>query len=1343
MQNEDIRVKKTVFSWQICSCLIVLFLFSGVINQANGIEVAGMLQGGTWAANDTVRVMDDIILHADSTLSIEAGVYVEFTGPYQFTVSGVLTAVGELNNRIVFTTANPDPLADSLRWRGIRYVNAKRGCLLKFCRIEYGWARGAWPSNNGGGIYIESSTIEINRCEIMRNRADASGGGIYGWFTSSEVKNTVIAMNHANSFGGGMFVAYSSPKLNNCTVVFDTARAWGGGIFAGAEGKPAIRNSIIAYNVQELVGNLAPGDAYFKDLARARSSDPVVIFSCVRESGGEPFPGPGNFSADPKFRSTNPNSMDLHLSYSSPCIDAGDPAQASGDESDPIINVGAYGGTDEFTPSVPIFYSLHIAQNLVPDFGNKRTGAIDSYELKIENHGHSRLYIYDILFNPSEFPPDPTKIIFFPDSTDVDGVQSPAYLAAPIEPGEIMKFSINFQPDSTMEYETELTFVTNDTIQGDQKLKMKGKGIDPIAEIVPGVSFGTRKIGGKYDLIVYLKNAGRSNLHISSISMQGDGFGMSIEDEDVAAGDSTKVTITFRPDAPTAYEASATINTNDKNLLIILTGIGTGPRMEVLVDSVFIGYVYVGGEALEYPLPITNSGDSTLVINEARTLDAANYSAVLPDGGLRIEPDDTSYLSVRFHPQSADSSHTKLLIRSNYPVQDTVKVSGKGMPDPGLYIFGEVSGELTWDTADPVDYIVLYSVEVPVHEKLIVRPGTRILFEEDAFMEVNGELRALGTPDDRINFMPRTPEITWKGIELNLDDNTRLSYCFISGSLNGVSISESSPVLQFCTISENGISDDEEINGGGISLENSGAYILGCIIENNSAMLGGGIYVLNSKPNIQNCTIRGNSARVGGGIYLNFQAGAWMQSNLIVNNTAVESCGGLAIYNNSSPMIVNNTIVDNTNGGILAVNRCIPLMYNTIVWDNAGESIATEQASNILASYSNIQGTEVFPGRANLNTDPMFDNIESDYHLLDDSPLVDAGNPEPSHYDYFFPPSKKGVRNDIGAYGGPLGGGWTTPELGISIFQNPAFPQWIDIFVTSYEVPETVPACSLRVENNPIEKMELSTLNEYSYKSNYEAQGSGTIFITVDAVLENSQHQKIGRTFELSVLTPEFGGTIMLSGINGSIEVLPGSLQDETYVIAGVKQEIYQPRDNLLFMSRPFFVQGIEGELRIPALMKIELDGSGWADTELARIGIYRVSDNGIYRLESEYQNGMLSAEIVRGGSFILAWDENFIQDRSSIVPEKAELIRAYPNPFNQRVTLEFSLGIAGFTHLGIYDIAGRLVATLIDQDLNAGAHKTIWDGSGTGRQSLPSGIYWARLESADQLHSVKLLLLR
>jgi len=79
----------------------------------------------------------------------------------------------------------------------------------------------------------------------------------------------------------------------------------------------------------------------------------------------------------------------------------------------------------------------------------------------------------------------------------------------------------------------------------------------------------------------------------------------------------------------------------------------------------------------------------------------------------------------------------------------------------------------------------------------------------------------------------------------------------------------------------------------------------------------------------------------------------------------------------------------------------------------------------------------------------------------------------------------------------------------------------------------------------------------------------------------------------------------------------------------------------------------------------------------------------------------------------------------------------SYPNPFNPKTTLSFSLERAGRVQLKIYDAGGREQATLVDGELSAGHHEIIWKADG-----LPSGVYLARLrsESGDQTRRLTLL---
>lgn len=75
-----------------------------------------------------------------------------------------------------------------------------------------------------------------------------------------------------------------------------------------------------------------------------------------------------------------------------------------------------------------------------------------------------------------------------------------------------------------------------------------------------------------------------------------------------------------------------------------------------------------------------------------------------------------------------------------------------------------------------------------------------------------------------------------------------------------------------------------------------------------------------------------------------------------------------------------------------------------------------------------------------------------------------------------------------------------------------------------------------------------------------------------------------------------------------------------------------------------------------------------------------------------------------------------------------AETLRNTPNPFNPSTTISFELTSAATAVLEVFDVNGRLVRRLINQDLPAGAHSARWNGvDGQGR-SVASGVYFYRL---------------
>jgi Tol biopolymer transport system component len=83
------------------------------------------------------------------------------------------------------------------------------------------------------------------------------------------------------------------------------------------------------------------------------------------------------------------------------------------------------------------------------------------------------------------------------------------------------------------------------------------------------------------------------------------------------------------------------------------------------------------------------------------------------------------------------------------------------------------------------------------------------------------------------------------------------------------------------------------------------------------------------------------------------------------------------------------------------------------------------------------------------------------------------------------------------------------------------------------------------------------------------------------------------------------------------------------------------------------------------------------------------------------------------------------------------------PNPFSSTTVIRFSVPEPGHISLRIYDVAGRLVRGLPDGIRETGSHEVFWDGRDDRGESLPSGVYFCRLEAGRHSATGKLHLVR
>jgi hypothetical protein len=89
-------------------------------------------------------------------------------------------------------------------------------------------------------------------------------------------------------------------------------------------------------------------------------------------------------------------------------------------------------------------------------------------------------------------------------------------------------------------------------------------------------------------------------------------------------------------------------------------------------------------------------------------------------------------------------------------------------------------------------------------------------------------------------------------------------------------------------------------------------------------------------------------------------------------------------------------------------------------------------------------------------------------------------------------------------------------------------------------------------------------------------------------------------------------------------------------------------------------------------------------------------------------------------------------------IPVTFRLSQNYPNPFNASTEISFELGNSMSIDLSVYDITGRMVATLASGIFEEGHHYIVWDSG-----EFSSGIYFYRLETDGESYTRKMTLLK
>jgi hypothetical protein len=167
-------------------------------------------------------------------------------------------------------------------------------------------------------------------------------------------------------------------------------------------------------------------------------------------------------------------------------------------------------------------------------------------------------------------------------------------------------------------------------------------------------------------------------------------------------------------------------------------------------------------------------------------------------------------------------------------------------------------------------------------------------------------------------------------------------------------------------------------------------------------------------------------------------------------------------------------------------------------------------------------------------------------------------------------------------------------------------------------------------------------------------------------------------------------------------------------------------------------------------------------ETDLAQYRLYRGTSAGFVPGAGNLVTAQADTGYVDSGASPYSWYKLTAVDAhgnespvATLLPQQISglpdggaraVLRLYPcqpNPFNPRTTIKYDQPASGPVRLSVFDVAGRLVRTLVDDSMPQGSHEAVWDGTDSSGRAVGSGSYLARLEFGGRVETVRMVVVR
>jgi len=101
------------------------------------------------------------------------------------------------------------------------------------------------------------------------------------------------------------------------------------------------------------------------------------------------------------------------------------------------------------------------------------------------------------------------------------------------------------------------------------------------------------------------------------------------------------------------------------------------------------------------------------------------------------------------------------------------------------------------------------------------------------------------------------------------------------------------------------------------------------------------------------------------------------------------------------------------------------------------------------------------------------------------------------------------------------------------------------------------------------------------------------------------------------------------------------------------------------------------------------------------------------------------------------------VDHAEDIIPKEFYVSPNYPNPFNPSTWIDIQTSERSDLGVKIFDAAGRMVNTLMDEELDAGYYTVKWNGLNAMGQGMPTGVYFIQVRSGVEISTQKMILIK